>query len=82
MAIEMPSRRMRRRQPPSVATSPPAPPALRLLQDEGQMFQRQLEIVIQTHHQLVLALVVQPMVLSAVSRPADDLAGALIAGED
>ena len=41
-----------------------------------------LEIVIQTHHQQVLALVVQPMVLSAASRPADDLAGALIAGED
>ena len=46
------------------------------------MFQRQLGIVLQTHHQQVLALVVQPMVLSATSRPADDLAGVLIAGED
>ena len=52
------------------------------MQDEGQMFQRQLGIVLQTHHQQVLALVVQPMVLSAASRPADDLAGALIAGEN
>ena len=43
------------------------------------MFQRQLGIVLQTHH---LALVVQPMVLSAASQPADDLAGVLIAGED
>ena len=46
------------------------------------MFQRQLEIIIQTYHQQVLALVVQPMVLSAALRPADDLASALIAGED
>ena len=63
-------------------TSPPAPPAPWLLQDEVQMFQRQLGIVLQTHHQQVLVLVVQPMVLSAASRPADDLAGVLIAGED
>ena len=46
------------------------------------MFQRQLEIVIQTYHQQVLALVVQPMVQIAASWPADDLADALIAGED
>ena len=46
------------------------------------MFQRQLGIVLQTQHQQVLALVVQPMVLSAASWPADDLADALIAGED
>ena len=45
------------------------------------MFQRQLGIVLQTHHQQVPALVVHPMVRAA-SRPADDLAGALIAGED
>ena len=52
------------------------------MQDEGQMFQRQLGIVLQTHQQQVFALDVQPMVLSAASRPADDLAGALIAVED